>query len=159
MVNRLGTDLSGVPVFLEDYDDIYSSVAYYRQCMDQVQPTIQDFEYSVKEIIFHDQLRFDTELVANCKQLLKKIKQLNTVAAECFVMFAQSADEMWEDINEESFVDFKILVESNHTAIGAILCTLTIKMSAWKERFPNRSVGGPIKRTEFIRSEMRQRFK
>ncbi|MDP6259428.1 MAG: hypothetical protein QGH63_10105, partial [Rhodospirillales bacterium] len=106
-----------------------------------------------------DQFRFNTELVANCKQLLKKIKQLNTVAAERFVMFAQSADEMWEDINEESFVDFKILVESNHTAIGAILCTLTIKMSAWKERFPNRSVGGPIKHAEFIRSEMRQGFK
>jgi hypothetical protein len=158
MAERLGTDLSGVPVFLEDYGDIYLSVAYYRQCMDQFQPAIQDFEYSVKEILNHNQLRFDQDLVSNCNQLLKKIKQLNTVAGERFAVFAQSADEMWEDISEDSFSEFKGLVESNHTAIGAILCTLSIKMQAWRDKFPNRSSGGPVKRAEYIRSDMRQGF-
>ena len=110
MADRLGTEISGVPLFLEDYGDIYLSVAYYRQCMDQVQPAIEDFEYAVKEILEHNQLRFDDELVANCKQLLKKIRQLNTVAHERFAVFSQSADEMWEDVSESSFKDFKSLV-------------------------------------------------
>jgi len=132
------------------------SVAYYRQCMDMVQPSIQDFEYSVKEIISHPQLKQDFELVALCDRLLNKVHRLNTVASERFAVFSQSTDEMWEDINAESFLDFKTLVEANHTAIGGILCKLLVKMGSWSEKFSMRNTSSPVKRAEFIRTEMRQ---
>ena len=156
MANRLGIEIDGVPAFLEDYGDIYLSVAYYRQCMDMVQPSIQDFEYSVKEIISHPQLKQDFELVALCDRLLNKVHRLNTVASERFAVFSQSTDEMWEDINAESFLDFKTLVEANHTAIGGILCKLLVKMGSWSEKFSMRNTSSPVKRAEFIRTEMRQ---
>lgn len=48
------------------------------------------------------------------------------------------------------------MIESYHTTIGGVLCALSVKMSAWHELFPRDSVGGPVKRAEFIMLEMRQ---
>ena len=153
---KLGIQITDVPQFLEDYGDIYLSVAYFRQVMDQLQPTITDFEYSVREILKHPQLRQDPTMARTCQRLMEKVLKLNSVVGERFEIFVRSTDEMWEDINAERFQSFKKLVESNHTAIGGLLCTLNVKMSAWSEKFPFRSAGGPVKRAEFILTDMKQ---
>ena len=40
--------------------------------------------------------------------------------------------------------------------IGGVLCALSVKMDAWAKLFPTKDSGGPVKRSEFILSEMRQ---
>ncbi|MBT7953838.1 MAG: hypothetical protein HN731_01490 [Rhodospirillaceae bacterium] len=156
MSQRLGIDIAGVPKFLEDYGDIYLSVAYFRQCMDSVQPAIDDFESSVEEIINHPQLKQNANLVAVSTRLNDKIQNLNKVAHKRFAVFSQSTDDMWDGITAEKFSGFKELVEANHTAIGGILCTLNVKMGAWMAKFPNKDSGGPVKRADFILTDMKQ---
>ncbi len=48
------------------------------------------------------------------------------------------------------------MIESYHTTIGGVLCALSVKMDAWARLFPKKDSGGPVKRAEFIMSEMRQ---
>jgi hypothetical protein len=63
---------------------------------------------------------------------------------------------MWDNISAERFDKVKGLIESYHTTIGGVLCGLTVKMNAWIRLFPKPTSGGPVKRAEFIMSEMRQ---
>jgi len=156
MAEQLGISVDDVPRFLEDYGDIYLSVAYYRECMDSIQPAITDFDQTIDQILQHNQLKHDAQLGSTCKRLQKKVQNLNTVVGERFKIFSQCTEEMWENINESSFQEFKQLVEDNYAAIGAILCTLSVKMDSWFEKFPNRQSGGPVKRAEFILSDIRQ---
>ncbi len=153
---RLGIDIAEVPKFLEDYGDIYLSVAYFRQCMDLVQPAIADFESSVAEILEHPQLKQNANLVAVSNRLNSKIQNLNNVARERFGVFSKSTNEMWDGITADKFSSFKELVEANHTAIGGILCTLNVKMGAWVAKFPQKNSGGPVKRADFILTDMKQ---
>ena len=46
-------------------------------------------------------------------------------------------------------------IKSQQTTLGGILCGLTVKLDAYKAKFPTPDAGGPIKRAEFIRQEMK----
>ena len=63
---------------------------------------------------------------------------------------------MWCSISAQRFRQVKMMIASYHTTIGGILCALTVKMNAWAKHFPKHSVGGPLRRGEFIMSEMKQ---
>ena len=111
MADTMGISLDNIPRFLEDYGDIYLSVAYFRQCMDQVEPILNDFDGSVQEILAHQQLRHDQSLVKICKLLQNKFIKLNAVVADRFELFSTSTDQMWDGINAQRFGAFKKLVE------------------------------------------------
>ena len=84
------------------------------------------------------------------------MRNLNRVVAERLRIFSQCTEEIWENINESSFQEFKQLVEDNYAAIGAILCTLPVAMDSWLEKFTNDLSGESVKRAEFIPSDIRQ---
>ena len=37
-----------------------------------------------------------------------------------------------------------------------MLCALSVKMDAWVKLFPNPNAGGPMRRAEFVMTEMKQ---
>ena len=47
-------------------------------------------------------------------------------------------------------------IERYHVTIGSALCGLTVKMSAFARMFPRPQSGGPIKRADFMMTEMIQ---
>ena len=49
-----------------------------------------------------------------------------------------------------------IEIERYHITIGAALCGLSVKMNAFARMFPRPNAGGPIKRADFMISEMLQ---
>ena len=69
--------------------------------------------------------------------------------------FTVSAGQFWETMSKTSFEHVEESVKSQQTTLGGILCGLTVKLDAYKEKFPSPDTGGPIKRAEFIRQEMR----
>jgi len=156
IAGSLSISLADVPQFLEDYGDIYLSVAYYRSCLDMVRPVIEDFLASTAEIKNHPQMKQNFEMVKVCTRLETKFLKLQEVLVGRFEVFAKSTDEMWANMSAEKFGDFKKLVEDNHTALGGLLCTLTVKMNLWHNKFPTRHVAGPSRRADFIMTDMRQ---
>jgi len=154
--DKLGIRLEDVPVFLEDFGDIYLSVAYYRDCWESVQPAFSDFAHSVQDINAHQTLKQDHTLMTTCNTLFDKFVDLNSGAAQRFRVFEANADKMWDNLDSERFGQFRGVVQGSHRAIGGILCKLSVKMGAWMDKFPEASTGGALKRAEFIRQVMQQ---
>ncbi len=70
--------------------------------------------------------------------------------------FERSTNDMWRDLTAERFGRIEVLIKTYHTSIGGVLCALSVKLHAWKRQFPKSSSSGPMRRAEFIMSEMRQ---
>ena len=156
MAAKLEIRLSEVPQFLEDYGDIFLSLSYYRQCLDQIEPTISQFLESLEELRANWQLRQDQNLMKTCGEVERVINGLMAAITGRFENFDRSTKQMWDNISAERFRKVKELIESYHTTIGGVLCALSVKMDAWARLFPGKDVGGPVRRAEFIMSELKQ---
>jgi len=158
MAAKLEIRLSEVPRFLEDYGDIFLSLSYYRQCLDQIEPTITQFLGSMEELRSNWQLRQDINLMKTCNEIESNVNGLMAAITGRFENFDRSTKLMWDNISAERFSKVKELIESYHTTIGGVLCALSVKMDAWARLFPAKDVGGPVRRAEFIMSELKQGF-
>ena len=156
MAGKLDIKLQEVPRFLEDYGDIFLSFSYYRQCLDQVGPVIEEFLKSLKEIRGNWQLKSDANLIKTCERMDSIFNKLLATITHRFETFDRSTKDMWDNITAERFRQVEELIGSYHTTIGGELCSLGVKMNAWHRLFPTPDSGGPVKRSEFIMSDMKQ---
>lgn len=156
MADRLSIELTEVPTFLEDFGDIFLSLSYYRQCLDEIAPIIDMFLNSLNEIRKNFQLSNDANLVETCNRIESVLNESLSAIAGRFENFDRNTIDMWKNISAEQFQIVKKLITGYHTTLGGTLCALTVKMAAWEECFPNPDFGGPVKRSEFIMSEMKQ---
>lgn len=156
MAQRLGIEIPEIPKFLEDYGDIFLSFSYYRQCLDSIVPAIDDFLASMGEFKNNYQLRNDANLMKTCEFMESTINELLAGITGRFENFERSTNAMWNNLSAERFQRVRAIIRSYHTTIGGVLCALSVKMNAWSKLFPDRKVGGPVRRAEFIMSEMKQ---
>jgi len=156
MAKKLGIGLGDIPTFLEDYGDIFLSLSYYRQSLDEIEPVIEEFLDSMEEIRSNWQLKQDKNLMRTCDMLQSTINGLMAQITGRFENFEQGTKDLWSDISAKRFQRVKSLIESYHTTIGGVLCALSVKIDAWHTLFPDHASGGPVKRAEFILSEMKQ---
>jgi hypothetical protein len=156
MADALGIEIMEVPAFLEDYGDIFLSLSYYKQCLDRLAPLLEVFINSMYEIRKNYQLRQDQNLLRNCEMIENTMNELTAAITGRFENFERSTKAMWEDISADRFQRVKELIQTYHVTIGGVLCGLTVKMNAWIRLFPKPTTGGPVKRSEFIMSDIRQ---
>ncbi|CCG08448.1 hypothetical protein [Pararhodospirillum photometricum] len=156
MADKLGITIQEVPKFLEDYGDIFLSLSYYRNCLDLLAPLLENFISSMYQLRNNYQLRQDPNLLNTLSMMESTMNELSAGITGRFENFDRSTKSMWDDLTAERFHKVKALIEAYHTTIGGVLCGLTVKMNAWIRLFPKQNSGGPIKRAEFIMSEMRQ---
>ncbi len=156
MAAKLGIKMEEVPKFLEDYGDIFLSLAYYRQCLDQIESTISEFLESLSELRNNFQLRSDYNLMRTSEMIEAKINELMAAITGRFENFDRSTKDMWNEITAARFRKVEALITNYHTTIGGVLCALSVKMDAWTRLFPTPNSGGPIRRSEFIMGEMKQ---
>ena len=156
--NELGIELQEVPLFFEEYGDIYLSIAYYRQCLESIDPIVSNFLYCANKILEHPQFKQNEELVKVSRRLHNKTKKIRDVLSERFAVFSQSTEAMWENMSMQQFGEFKKLVEDNHTALGGLLCTLSVKMNDWNRKFPDTYASGPGRWADHIMMDMRQGY-
>lgn len=156
MADTLNVEIQDVPLFLEDYGDVFLSLSYYRQCMDKLEPQIDDFLESIGEIRGNFQLRQNPNLIETCKIVEYTMNSMMAAVAGRFETFERYTSSMWKNVDATRFSQVKSFIEDYHTTIGATLCAVTVKMAAWSNQFPNKDTGGPARRSEFIVGEMKQ---
>lgn len=156
MAEKLEIGIEEVPLFLEDYGDIFLSLSYYRQCLDGIEPIIGNFLDSLHMIRDNWQLKKDAHLMSTCKMVEFTINELMAAITGRFENFDRSTGDMWAEISATRFQKVKALIEGYHTTIGGVLCALSLTMGAWDQQFPNDDAGGPNKRAGFIMSELKQ---
>jgi hypothetical protein len=156
MAKKLGIEIIEIPKFLEDYGDIFLSFSYYRQCLDSIAPAIDDFLAAMADFKNNYQLRNDANLMKTCEFMQATINEMMAGITGRFENFDRSTNAMWNNLSAERFQRVRALIRDYHTTIGGVLCALSVKMNAWAKLFPDRKVGGPVRRAEFIMSEMKQ---
>lgn len=158
MAQKLSIDVMEIPQFLEDYGDIFLSLSYYRQCLDRIQPLLDNFLASMDSMRNNWQLRNDQSLMQTCRMMEARLNELSASVTGRFENFDRSTNEMWDNISAIRFQRVKELIQSYHTEIGGVLCALTVKLNAWVRHFPGEVDSSPVRRAEFIMTQMRQGF-
>ncbi len=156
MADRLGIPVQGIPNFLEDYADIFMSLSYYRQCLDQLLPLVQNFATSLEDIRGNHQLHNDVNLMKSIDFTEETINGTLANITGRLESFDKSTSDMWRNLSAERFRKIEQLITSYHTTIGGVLCALSVKLNAWTNQFPTLASAGPVRRAAFIMSDMRQ---
>jgi hypothetical protein len=154
MSDKLEIDMGAVPEFLEEYGDIFLSLAFYRQCLDELIPQITAFIEVMDDFNQSYQMRHDKSLMATCGYLRDNLNDVTARITGRFESFEKHSEAMWDDLSASSFRKVRKLIESHHSTVGGVLCGLSLKMKVWDE-----AVGGgrygPVQRAEFVMSHMR----
>ena len=154
MATKLHIELQGVPNFLEEYADIYLSIAYGKDCLNTLIPQIMSFEESMEELAESYELRNDQRLMRSVDFIKDSITDVTASVVSRFESFDRESESMWENITAESFDHVKKTIRSHHVLVGGILCGLSVKMKGWQH---NLAAGrGLVRRADFIRSDMMQ---
>jgi hypothetical protein len=154
MASSLGIDLMAIPVFIEEYGDIFLSLAYFRSCLDTVVPTVQRFIAWAAEIKKSFEGANDPELRRLVDHIASDLTDITTSLTGRFESFDRRSKTFWDNMSAESFQTVRELISAHHVTIGGVLCGLAVKMDLWKKRFPSEG-GSPGKRIEFVKSEIR----
>lgn len=155
MADRLEVKMEDVPAFLEDYGDIFMSLAYFRDTLDEIVPLITEFGDSLSELRKNYQLRQDRNFMVVSEKIGQSFNDITSSITGRFESFDNQSRGLWDNITAESFRKVKAFITSHHTTIAGVLCGLKVKMNAWNQRFSD-GRGGPIQRSDFIMSDIRQ---
>ena len=156
MAGRLNIELRELPLFLEDYGDIYMSVSYFRHCLDRLDPYLTACHQSIAEIGSHFQLKQNLRLMQNCRAIEEVITAACRQLYGRMGLYDKQVGEIWQDITPEKFRKIRESIKRDHIAFGTVLCGLTVKMNSFARAFPQASVGGPMKRADFMVTELMQ---
>ncbi len=155
LAEKLNVEIQDIPNFLEKIGDIFLSLSYYRQALDKVEPIIGEFHESVEDLKGHFQLQSNQSLMKTCGEIQNTIGHAVLGVAQRFQDFDAGTKDLWKEISAERLQEVQKMTQDCHTALSGVLCGLSVKMSAWHKKFPDMTSGGPLKRAEFIMTEMR----
>ena len=153
MAEKLKVELTEIPSFLEEYGDIFLSLAYFRSCIDGIVPETQRFVDWMNEVRRSSDIARDKRLLRTIDQVGADLTDITTSITGRFENFDRKSKDFWIDINAETFRTIRQLITAHHVTIGGVLCGLAVKMGLWKQRFA-RGGGGPNRRLEFVKSEI-----
>jgi hypothetical protein len=153
---RLGSDGDKVTAFLEDYADTNLSLGFYRQCLDQMMPSIEELLHSVRDLRSGCQTRGDGLLPTTLNMVESTVNQMIADVTGRIESFERSTQGIWITMTPERLSKFPGVCRDYQASTAGVLCALAVKMARWVQNFPARSSGAPVKRASFIMSEMRQ---
>lgn len=153
LAETLDIDLLEVPAFLEDCGDTFLSISYFKSCLDQITSVIPEFIDWTAILSDNYQVRSDPNNQRVLAELSRDLTDITTSLVGRFDKMDQRSIDLWDGIDSSRFRAFRDFVRDQHVSLGAVLCGLSVKMKLWHERFPNRG-GGPVKRIDFIKSEI-----
>ena len=157
LAEKLDIKLEEVPRFLEDYADIFLSLAYFKEQLDTIVPRVMEFLEYIPLFRKNHQLRNDRQFMTACDIMEPRLNNIITSITGRFEDFDQHSANLWENITAERFRQVRKLIKSYHSTVGGVLCGLHVKMNAWQERFGEVQDGAAImRRSEFLMSDMRQ---
>ncbi|MGE5545881.1 MAG: hypothetical protein ACM33T_03215 [Solirubrobacterales bacterium] len=156
MATSLGIEIYEVPRFLEDYGDTFLSLSYFRHCLDRLEPYFTACVQSMQPIRTHFQLKQNINLMKTCDMIEDTINTIAATITGRLEVFEKRTREMWNNISSDEFRAVKHMIERYHVTIGAALCGLTVKMNSFARTFPRPGMGGPIKRADFMMTELVQ---
>jgi hypothetical protein len=154
MTEKTGIPLPELPKFLEEYSEVFLSVAYYRYNFDAISIDADRFLAWVKELRDHKDVASSPQTAQSCRKVDEAMRFLIASIRDRLSKFEVSFEMFWKDINRESFATLRKQIEENHASMGAVLCGLGVKLRGWGKAFPDNNVGGPQKRAKYVVTDL-----
>ncbi len=151
---QMHIELTAIPKFLEDYGDVYLSLAYYQSCLDALRPKLRVFLDALADLKADRNLMSDQRLIATCKAVERKIGTITWEVGDILSTFRTRTQDMWDEMAEGSFQHMERMITDYQSKVGGALCVIAVKLDAWAERFPHSEIGGPVRRAEFVMNTM-----
>ncbi len=155
MAKSLELEVSDIPVFLENFADVYLAISYYQNYLDDIVPKMVDMVTDIEDLSKNWQMKQDAHLMSACTGLITVLGDITSSTTGRFETFHKLTDNMWGKLTADSFKKTEQIINGYRTSIAGVLCGLGIKINAWKERFPMRDAGSPQARAEFLISSIR----
>ncbi len=155
MAGKLDITIVEILEFIEDYGDVYLSLAYYQKCLEAIILEIESFMIIVLELKKHQILSQNDGFIKVCDEIETKFQTLVSDMITVIEMFKIRTSHMWDNLSFESFSKLKDLVIGYQTSFGGALCAIAVKMSAWSKEFPEPDTIAPIRCADFILWQMR----
>lgn len=156
LADQMNLEVTDIPKFLENYGDVYLSLAYYQSCLDASQAKLQAFMKALAELKADKNLAKERGVVAACSAVETKIATVVGEVGDTLDMFRARTEDMWDNMSEDSFKRMEQMITDYQSKVGGALCVTSVKLDAWAEKFPRSGVGGPVRRADFILNTMRQ---
>ncbi len=154
MADSLAVRINEIPKFIEDYGDIFLSLAYFREILDEMVPKLTVFQDWLGDLRSNWIIKNDRAQDRIIRGILDDLNYVSSAVTTRFDIFDKQTEDFWRDINAERFRDVRRLITTHHRAVGGMLCGLMLKMDAWSTRFPDPAIGGPQSKVEFTYSEI-----
>lgn len=152
----LNIDIGQIPSFLEDYGDVYLSLAYYQFCLEDNAPRLKRFLAEMRTLKGEPRFRADASFQRSCAVIEEKLMLVFQEVNDVLNSFRTRTADLWKDLSNERFREMEQLVLSHQTQIGGALCAITVKLNAWNINFPSPAAGNPTARVDFILRDMQQ---
>ncbi len=152
----LNVDIGEIPGFLQDYGDVYLSLAYYQFCLEEDAPRLKRFLTEMQALKEDPRFHSDRAFQRSCSMIEEKLMLVFREVNDILTAFRARTANLWKDLSNERFRDMERLVLAHQTQIGGALCAITVKMNAWNVSFPSPTAGNPAARVDFILRDMQQ---
>lgn len=154
LASHLQVSLREIPSFLEEYGDVFLSMAYFRSIFGTVLPIVTDLQSWSREIAKGYQFKEDKAFQRACDGMTENLGRVAGSVTTIFDGFDKTAKGFWDEISMVSFNSLRQAVSQQHTTMGALLCGLYVKTNAWDRQFNRGRRAAPQKCADYILSEM-----
>lgn len=155
LADSLEIRVAELPQFLQDYGDLYMSLAYYQYCLDGVADKLEDFR-SWLDTARRDRSVGSNADFAKAGALLESRLVGGTLhIRNTLHTFRARTVDMWAEVSAAKFHAMRSLVLAYQTRIAGALCAITVKLNGWAAAFPSQAAGGMRRRVDFVMNEMR----
>lgn len=154
MTRKTGIPLNEIPKFIEDYNEVFLSLSYYRHGFESISESIIRILIWIDELKRHRDIMSTPQTLTSCKRTEDALRFLSTSLRERLGRLQYSFEAFWKNINQQSFAQLRQQIEDNHASMGAVLCGLVVKLRSWEKTFPDNTVGGPTTRAKFVVTDL-----
>ncbi len=150
----LTIELSELPTFLEDYCDVFLSLAYYQHYLEEIGPGLASFVETTCDLRARGRNTMSGACLTACDRIERVMGAATIEIRDILSLFQTRTVDMWSNPSQAKFEEIREFIGEHQTVIGGNLCTLSVKLNAWIEKDRGQGLGRDETAQHFILSEM-----
>lgn len=151
---QLEIGLTDMPKFLEDYADVYLSLAFYQKCHEDNASGFDALMRDLEGLTRAPSLQDKPAAARQFEAAVETFRKLYFTVGNMLVALRARTTVMWEDISAQRFRKMNELVIGHQQKIGALLCAITVKLNAWRRYAASAATEGATDKANFVNSSM-----
>jgi hypothetical protein len=151
---QLEIGLPDMAQFLEDYADVYLSLAFYQKCHEDNASGFDAFMRDLEGLARAPSMQAKPAAARQFEVAVETFRNLYFAVGNMLVALRARTTVMWEDISGQRFRRMTELVIGHQQKIGALLCAITVKLDAWRRYATSAATDSATDKANFVNSSM-----